>query len=129
MIQSQIEEKAHGLRFNSIPELCFTGENSLSKVCTAVKEASATTESCLEEIKAGSQLLERRVRESKEIAQLDVEFCEMKDTVDRVMDPTWLCEQGPSPERRMKKYEKLEDHALKVLKICMRLKGKDEQRE
>lgn len=115
------------MRFNSIAELCFTGERSLNKVCKAAEEASEATKSCLEEIKAGTQLLERRVRESKEIAHLDIEFCETKDVVDRVIDPGWLCEQGPSPERRMKEYEKLEEYALKVLKTCKRLKGTEEQ--
>jgi hypothetical protein len=70
--------------------------------------------------------LEQRASESKELAHLDNEFYEMKEMVGMVRELSWLGEEGPSRERRMKVYERMEEQAMKVLKTCKRLRGKEE---
>lgn len=108
----------------------FRGEESLKKISTFVADIDPfrcfNTQQVSQDVKEKIQHLEQQIREQKERAELFKECGDLSDAAKKVEKNEWPGPESGAAKRRREEYDQLEEHALKVLRACKRLKGTEE---
>ena len=95
------------------------GELSVKDIFKIAKAAQKTEDANLGKVGHGIKALKRQVEEQKEMTSLLRECSDLNETAEKVL-------RKPATKRQLEDCDRLEEHALKVLRACKRLKGTDE---
>lgn len=108
--------------------MAIPGEDTLQNMFTAAVDTGPfNTDDWPEKIKATIRDMERQAKEQKEIMELLRECGDLSEAAKKVQTDEWTGAEGPPAKKRLKDYDKLEEHALKVLRACKRLKGTEDE--